>query len=339
MTILQIVFILASLVFIFFSIDLRKRKKISFLSFIIIVLGAVFILISSFNIQLLNSFTQKLGIARGAELIVYCAVIFLGLAYMNLMNSSQKDQQELSRLVSQLAINEAFQRVKSQLEHWKNADEKDSFLIHMRVYNEEHTLETCIEEIIQQGFRKLIFVNDGSRDASLAILERQKAKHPDCLFIICSHTINRGGGSANKTGFSFIQQHFDFLKITHIITFDPDGQMDIRDTETFFEAMRKHPKADIFVGSRFVKGGTSENIPPMRKVILWISRLVTRLFYGVKVSDPHNGYRIYTLETMKKIHLTSDGMHYANEVNEHIKQLKLQYVEVPVHITYTSYSL
>jgi hypothetical protein len=77
----------------------------------------------------------------------------------------------------------------------------------------------------------------------------------------------------------------------------------------------------------------------MRKVILWVSRIVTRFFYGVNVSDPHNGYRIYTLETMKKIHLTSDGMHYANEVNEHIKQLGLQYVEVPVHIKYTTYSL
>ncbi|MDR2416410.1 MAG: glycosyltransferase family 2 protein [Candidatus Peribacteria bacterium] len=185
----------------------------------------------------------------------------------------------------------------------------------------------------------MIFVNDGSRDASLSILEHQKAKHPDCLFIICSHTINRGGGSANKTGFSFIQQYVDLLKITHIITFDPDGQMDIRDTETFFEAMKKHPKAELYLGSRFIKGGTSENIPAMRKVILWISKIVTRLFYGVKVSDPHNGYRIYTLETMKKIHLTSDGMHYANEVNEHIKQLGLHYVEVPVHIKYTTYSL
>jgi glycosyltransferase involved in cell wall biosynthesis len=258
---------------------------------------------------------------------------------MHLMNTSQKDQQELSRLISQLAINEAFQCVKSQLEQWKNTEEKDSFLVHMRVYNEEKTLEKCIEKVIQQGFRKLIFINDGSRDTSLAILERQKAKYPDCLFIICSHTINRGGGSANKTGFSFIQQHFDLLQITHIITFDPDGQMDVRDTETFFEAMKKHPKADLYVGSRFIKGGTSENIPAIRKMILLISRLVIRIFYGVNVSDPHNGYRIYTLETIKKIHLTADGMHYANEVNEHIKQLGLQYVEVPVHITYTDYSL
>jgi hypothetical protein len=42
---------------------------------------------------------------------------------------------------------------------------------------------------------------------------------------------------------------------------------------------------------------------------------------------------------MKKIHLTADGMHYANEVNEQIHQLGLHFIEVPVHITYTDYSL
>jgi hypothetical protein len=109
--------------------------------------------------------------------------------------------------------------------------------------------------------------------------------------------------------------------------------------ENFFEAMKKHPKADLYVGSRFVKGGSTENIPPMRKVILTISRFVTRIFYGVKVSDPHIGYRVYTLDTMKKIQLTADGMHYANEVNEQIKQLGLKFIEVPVHIKYTEYSL
>lgn len=339
MTFLQLVFVLASLLFITLSIDLWKRKKISFLFFLIILLGAIFILISSFNIDLLNTFSKKLGIERGAELIVYCSVIFLGLAYMNLMNSSQKDRQELSRLVSQLAIKEAFQTIQPQLQQRKNRDEKDSFLVHMRVYNEERTLEQCIETVIAQGFKKLIFINDGSRDHSLSILEQQKTKHPDCLFIICSHTINRGGGAANKTGFSFIKQYADLLNISHIITFDPDGQMDIRNTETFFEAIKKHPKADLFLGSRFIKGGKSEAMPPIRKFILTISRLVTRILYGVKVSDPHNGYRIYTLDTIKKMQLTADGMHYANEVNEQIKQLKLHFVEVPVHIRYTDYSL
>ena len=49
-----------------------------------------------------------------------------------------------------------------------------------------------------------------------------------------------------------------------------------------------------------------------------ISRLVTRIFYGVRVSDPHNGYRVFTIPVLQQITLEADGMHYANELNEQI---------------------
>jgi hypothetical protein len=72
---------------------------------------------------------------------------------------------------------------------------------------------------------------------------------------------------------------------------------------------------------------------------LFISKIVTRIFYGTKVSDPHIGYRVISLPALRKINLTSDGMHYANELNEQIKKFKMKYEEVPVHIRYTEYSL
>jgi hypothetical protein len=80
-------------------------------------------------------------------------------------------------------------------------------------------------------------------------------------------------------------------------------------------------------------------MPIMRKIILWISRMVTLVLYQSNVSDPHNGYRVISLEALKKINITADGMHYANEVNEQIKKKKIQYKEIPVHIRYTDYSL
>jgi len=77
----------------------------------------------------------------------------------------------------------------------------------------------------------------------------------------------------------------------------------------------------------------------MRKIILYVSKLVTRIFYGTKVSDPHNGFRVIHVDTINKFKITADGMHYANEINEQIKEHRLHYEEVPVHIRYTSYSL
>ena len=80
-------------------------------------------------------------------------------------------------------------------------------------------------------------------------------------------------------------------------------------------------------------------MPKMRNVVLAISKLVTRIFYNAKISDPHNGYRVIAIEPFKKFNLTADGMHYANEVNEQMRKHKMKYMEIPVHIRYTDYSM
>jgi len=58
--------------------------------------------------------------------------------------------------------------------------------------------------------------------------------------IILSHTINRGGGAANQTGYNFIKKYGEELKIRRFVGFDSDGQMDIKDMEIFM----KHIHAD-----------------------------------------------------------------------------------------------
>jgi hypothetical protein len=80
-------------------------------------------------------------------------------------------------------------------------------------------------------------------------------------------------------------------------------------------------------------------MPAMRKIILLIATLVTRIFYGAKITDPHGGYRVISLSALRKFVITADGMHYANELNEQIKKHHMKYEEVPVHIRYTEYSL
>jgi hypothetical protein len=80
-------------------------------------------------------------------------------------------------------------------------------------------------------------------------------------------------------------------------------------------------------------------MPLFRKIILFISRAITFVFYGAKISDPHSGYKVIPLPTLRKINITADGMHYANEINEQIRKLRIKFYEVPVHISYTEYSM
>jgi hypothetical protein len=110
------------------------------------------------------------------------------------------------------------------------------------------------------------------------------------------------------------------LDIDWIVTFDADGQMDIKDIENFIKNLDQEEKA-IYVGSRFVKGGGFYNMPILRRLILLGSRIITFIFNGVWVSDPHNGYRVLPLDFVKKVNILSDGMTYASELLEEAKRL------------------
>ena len=201
-------------------------------------------------------------------------------------------------------------------------------------------LSQVIDEIVNAWFRKLVFINDWSKDNSQEILEKKREEYPNCIFVILKHKINRWGWAANQTWYKFIQTYAKELKVSRFVWFDPDGQMDIKDMDTFISHIQKDNwKIDAYLGSRFIKWWSSYNIPKSRKRILTISRIVTKIFYWIKVSDPHNGYRVINIEALKKIHLTADWMHYANELNEQMQKNHFRTKEIPVHIRYTDYSL
>ncbi len=298
------------------------------------------------------------GIARWADVLVYISLIVLFYFYITLLNNHTKDKYQLTRLISRQAIYEWYNKEKDNIKNFKNTDYKDNYIFNIRVYNEWEKVWAVIDEIFSAWFRKIVLINDWSQDNTLEVLENKKAQYPDKLFIILSHITNRGGWAANQTWYNFIKKYWDELKIKWFVWFDSDWQMDIKDMEIFIDRIRneeirvshlidrkqdvtkwKNKPNDLYIWSRFVYWWKAKDIPKTRRVILFISKIVTRIFYGTKVSDPHIGYRVISLPALRKINLTSDGMHYANELNEQIKKFKMKYEEVPVHIRYTEYSL
>jgi len=340
MSLLQFFVIIVAIIFLLFGIDLYKRKKMNILHFFVFSFGATAIIVFALDQTLLNKFWEFFGIARWADLIVYGSLVVLAYFYITLLNSHTKNKHELTRLISQLTINQEFDNEKENILQYKNKNEKDDFIFNIRVYNEWKVVWKVIDDIIRAWFHKLVFINDWSKDNSLQILNQKKEQYPDCLFIILSHTINRWGGAANQTWYKFIQNYSQELKIKRFVGFDSDGQMDVKDMETFIlEIHKDNWNIEAYLGSRFIQGWKAENITNSRRIILIIAKLVTRIFYGTKVSDPHIWYRVISIDAFKKIQITADGMHYANEVNEQIKKHKIRYKEVPVHIIYTEHSL
>jgi len=59
----------------------------------------------------------------------------------------------------------------------------------------------------------------------------------------------------------------------------------------------------------------------------------------IKLTDAHNGYRVFRKEVLDNIHLSIDVMGYASELIDIIATKKINFLEVPVHILYTDYSI
>lgn len=338
MSLLQFILIISSFVILLFAIDSYQRKKVNFLHFIVFVWWTIIILLFSFNLDLLNKFWRFFWLTRWADLLVYISIIMLWYFYFEILNKLTKDSYNFSRFITNDSFRDLdLEEIKSKISSF-NFDEKNQFLFLIRAYNESQVIWPVIDEILNYWFNKILLINDWSTDSTRQIILDKQIAYKDKLIILLNHLINRGGWAANKTWFDFIKRHGDLLNIKRLVTYDADGQMNISDMDSFISTINSWD-FDILLWSRFISWGKALNIPFFRRVILWGAKVITFVFGGVWISDPHNGYRVISFESMKKMDIKSDGMTYASEIIEEIKNNKLKYTQVPVNIKYTEYSL
>jgi glycosyltransferase involved in cell wall biosynthesis len=191
-------------------------------------------------------------------------------------------------------------------------------------YNEGTVIGQVVRGAETLGHRILV-VNDGSTDNTA-----QQAYEAGATVI--THPINLGQGAALATGLEYaVLQQADY-----IATFDADGQHRIEDLRRMLEILKKE-NFDIAMGSRFLE--KPNNISLRRKIILKGAILITWLTTGVRLTDAHNGLRVMTGEAARKLRITQNGMAHASEIIELLKRHQLRFVEVPVTILYTDYSL
>lgn len=171
---------------------------------------------------------------------------------------------------------------------------------------------------------EIIVVNDGSSDETGTV-----AKHSSD--IILTHRHNAGLGASLGTGIEYAKRN----GFTHLITFDADGQHNPKDIQTAYKSLTSG--SDVVIGSRFI--GSHEQMPPLRRYVLYLSNLVTYLFFGVWTTDSQSGFRALGARAIQDLRLVSNRMEVSSEFFAEIKRLKLRYSEIPIHVRYTKYSL
>ncbi|MEK7145583.1 MAG: glycosyltransferase family 2 protein [Patescibacteria group bacterium] len=191
-------------------------------------------------------------------------------------------------------------------------------------YNEAKTLEGVLKLLHKDGFHNTLVVDDGSKDKTFEIA-KEHAK------VAVRHRLNRGLGGALGTGIIAALR----MGADYIVTFDADGQHDVKDLGRVLEPLKKG-EADAVIGSRLLQ---PEGMPWFRRIQNRIGNVITLILFGVWTTDSQSGLRAFTRAGAEKIQIKTNRMEVSSEIIHEIGRKKLRFVEVPIKAIYTDYSL
>ncbi|MGM1061130.1 glycosyltransferase family 2 protein [Saccharothrix sp. Mg75] len=204
------------------------------------------------------------------------------------------------------------------------ADQSDVWLV-VPVYNEAQVIGDVVRNALQT-FPNIVCVDDGSRDGSADAI-RASGAH------LVQHPVNLGQGAALQTGVEYARRQEG---AEYFVTFDADGQHQVVDVLRMLERLRAEP-VDIIVGTRFK--GDASHIPLLKRVVLRTVVTVSPRLRKLKLSDAHNGLRVFNKKVADEVRITLNGMGHASEIVEMIAQKGWRVSEEQVEILYTEYSM
>jgi dolichol-phosphate mannosyltransferase len=191
-------------------------------------------------------------------------------------------------------------------------------------YNEERTLELCVDAVlaIQDTSLQLelIVVDDCSKDDSLNVARRIQQRVPG--MILLHHERNQGKGAALRTGITAATG--DFVAIQ-----DADREYDPRDLVRLLVPLRLG-EADVVLGSRFLSSGYH------RVLYYWHSlgnRFLTTLsnmLTDLNLTDMETCYKVFRREVIQSIPIEENRFGFEPEVVAKIAQRRLRIYEMGI---------
>lgn len=185
--------------------------------------------------------------------------------------------------------------------------------------NEEKAIGLSIQKI-QNVFRKynikgeIIVVDNGSTDNSSKIAKKFKIKY---IF-----EPKRGYGNAYLSGFKHAEGKY-------LILGDPDNSYDFNEIPRFLFYLQEY---DTVLGSRF-KGRIEKGaMPSLHRYIGNPGiRLLLRILFDLKLSEPSTGFIGLRKEVLVKLRLKESGMEFSSEILVRIKKNGLRLKEIPIN--------
>jgi dolichol-phosphate mannosyltransferase len=194
-------------------------------------------------------------------------------------------------------------------------------------YNEKENIAAIINAVIVLGNQyHVLVVDDGSPDGTANIVKELMQLHPDKIFIQ-ERKGKLGLGTAYIHGFKWaLENQYDF-----IFEMDADFSHNPLDLDRLLAACEAG--ADVAIGSRYVKGGATENWPLDRLIYSKGGSVYTRMITGMPVKDPTAGFICYknkVLAAMQLDHISFIGYAFQIEMKFASWRLGFKLKEVPI---------
>lgn len=161
-------------------------------------------------------------------------------------------------------------------------------------YNEEKRLPPFLESVITYShgmpgqIHEIIVVDDGSSDATAAIVQARQTQEP--ILRLIQQPKNMGKGAAIKRG--VMEATGDY-----IVFIDADGATQIDQLPKMIEALQS---ADVAVGNRWLQGANVHRSTVFRHISGWLNKTYMSLF-GLGSIDTMCGFKGYKAEVARDL--------------------------------------
>ena len=189
------------------------------------------------------------------------------------------------------------------------------------MYNEEETIGTIVTKVLDY-VDEVVCVDDGSSDSSARIAE-------SCGAIVHRHRVNRGYGGALKSLFAKARE----MNADALIILDSDGQHEPSDIPKLLKPILDG-EAEFVIGSRFVAGGGSEDMPAYRRLGIKVITAASNLSSDLEIQDTQSGFRAFSKLAIERLRFDSEGMELSLEMLEDAHEKDLTIQEIPTVIRY-----